>query len=266
MPIDPAPRRLGLVPRIAFGAWLARRGWMAKIAIGITFATALAFAMVAASLAAADRAPVHDVPLVASSAIAWGGGFLLAVTASMRALSRDRDEGIAELVIARTSSRRSYVFARVVGLALILAVVVVGATLLTAAVAIVASRHISVVGRTLHAGFASVVFALAFSVVVAPITIAALGSRSRASGYVTLLAVLFVPELLVHAAHGSWPDEIAELLSAPSALAAFRASLSPGTTEPLRCLRAIVALAVFAAIALAFVDRAARAVEREGSA
>ena len=82
MPIAPAPRRMGIVPRIAFGAWLARRGWMAKIAIGITFATGLAFAIVSASLAGADRAPVHDVPLVASSAIAWGGGFLLAVTAS----------------------------------------------------------------------------------------------------------------------------------------------------------------------------------------
>jgi hypothetical protein len=239
---------------------------MAKIAIGIAFATGMAFAMVSASLAGVDRAPVHDVPLVASSAIAWGGGFLLAVTASLRALSRDRDEGIAELVIARTTSRRSYVLARVAGLAVMLAIVVAGATLLTGVVAIAASRHISVVARTLHSGFASVAFALAFSVVVAPITIAALGSRSRASGYLTLLAVLFVPELLVHAAHGSWPDAIAELLSAPSALAALRASLSPGTTEPFRCLRAIVALAIFAAIGLALVDRAARAVEREGTA
>jgi hypothetical protein len=250
---------------MAFGAWLARRGWMARIAMGIAFATGLAFAIIGASLAGTDGGPVHDVPIVASGAVAWGGGFLLAVAASLRALSRDRDEGISDLVIARSASHRSYVLARVLGLAIMLVFVVVGATLVPCAAAIAGSTHAPVLFRTLHASLAAVVFGLAFSIVLTPIAIATLGSASRVSGYLTLAAVLFVPELVVHAAHGRWPDEIAELLSAPSALAALRASLSPGTTEPFRFLRALVALSVFAAIGLMLVERAVRVVEREGA-
>ena len=54
-----------------------------------------------------------------------------------------------------------------------------------------------------------------------------------------------------------------ELFAIPSALAALRSSLAPGSVEPVRFLRALVALAIFAGIAVALVRRDAVAVDWE---
>jgi hypothetical protein len=255
-------------PLFALGASLARRGILARFAIGIGIST-VAFAC-AIAIAIARRgtdAPIHTVPLVASSALAWGSGFLLAFSSAAHALRRDRTEGVQHLLVARTTSLRSYVIARIGGLAAVIAVVVAGGTLLTGLVAIAASTKAGGVPRTLQATGAAVVFSIAFAAVVAPVAFAALGARSRMGGYFFLLFVIVLPELFAGLLSGVLPDSLLEVIAIPSALAALRSALAPGSFDALRTMRALVAIALWILFASFLVRRTVGALDRgEGDA
>ncbi len=254
----------GLAALLALGATLARRGVLTVASMVVSALTALVLAVLAFAFARrGGDAPVASVPVLASSAIAWGGGFLQAVVVAIGALRRDRVEGIRHLFVMRTTSLRGYLVARVGGLAAVLAVVVGGGTLFVSVLAIVAATQTQAVLRTVHTTFGALVFALAFAMVMAPVAFAALGARTRISGYLVLLLFLVVPELVAGTLAGALPSEVTELFAIPSALAALRSSLAPGSVEPIRFLRALVALAIFTGIALALVRRDAAAVERE---
>ncbi|MBS2013822.1 MAG: hypothetical protein JST00_13115 [Deltaproteobacteria bacterium] len=241
---------------LSLGMSLARRGILASASIGICVVTVAAIALVGVVLGTRGaRAPVHDIPILASSALAWGGGFLLAFAASAHAFRRDRTEGVRDLVLARTRSLRGYLVARVGGLAALVALLVAGGTLVCGLVAMVAAAKVAAVPRTLHATGAAVVFSIAFAAVVAPVAFAALGARSRIGGYVFLLALVTLPEVVVSGMGSAIPEGLAEVLSIPSALAALRSGLAPGTMEIGRALRALVAIGFFIALAIAFVRR-----------
>lgn len=248
---------------LSLGISLARRGILASVSIGICALTVAVMALVAVVFATRPNAPIHDLPILASSALAWGGGFLLAFAAAAHAFRRDRTEGVRALVVARTRSLRGYLVARVGGLAALVALVVAGGTLICGLVAVIAAAKVASVPRTLQATAAAVVFAIAFAAVVAPVAFAALGARSRIGGYVFLLAIVTLPELVVSGMGSSIPASVADVLSIPSALAALRSGIAPGTAEIGRSLRALVALLFFIALAIAFVRRDAIRVEQE---
>jgi hypothetical protein len=251
------------VPLLLLGISLARRGVLAVASIVICITTALALALVALVLASrGPQSPAHDVPLLASSALAWGGGFLLAFAAAAHALRRDRTDGIRGLFIARTTSLRGYLLGRVAGLAVLIAMLVAGGTLFCGLSAIVAAQSAAAVPRLLHATFAGIVFALAFSAVVAPLAFAVLGARSRIGGYLVLIGVVMLPELIVMSMGSALPDSIADVLSIPSALTALRTSLTPGTVDLFRTARAVVALGLVVALATFFVRRDAILVDQ----
>jgi hypothetical protein len=248
---------------VRLGMSLARRGFMPVSAIVICAATTIGVAALGAVLAArGPESPAHDVPLLASGALAWGGGFLLAFAAAAKALRRDREEGILALFVARTTSLRGYLAARIGGLAALIALLVAGGTLVCGLVTSAASSSAAAVPRVLHATGAGVVFALAFSAVVAPLAFAALGARSRVGGYLFLVGVVMVPEAIVLALGSALPASLAEVLSIPSALSALRSALAPGSVDVARALRALVALAVVVGLAVAVVRREAVVVDR----
>jgi hypothetical protein len=262
--VAPSRRSVGLVALIALGMTLARRGPIAVVALSISALTIVVLCLVSATFARrGGDAPVHDVPLVASSLIAWGGGFVHAFSASASALRRDRASGIRHLFVTRTTSVRGYLVARIGGLAALLAAVIGGGTLLVGAVAILASTTSHALARTFQSTIAGFVFALAFAFVVTPIAFAALGARKRMSGYLFLLALLLVPEIIASSLTGPVPREVTELCALPSALAALRSALAPGTADAFRFVRALVALVVFAGVALFFVRRDIVLLERE---
>ena len=68
-------------------------------------------------------------------------------------------------------------------------------------------------------------------------------------------AVVTIPELIVGLMGASLPGSIADVLSIPSALAALRTSLAPGTVDLWRALRALVALSFVVAFAMFLVRR-----------
>lgn len=251
-------------PLLALGLHLARRGIMPVLAIGISALTVVALAILAFSLGAkGPNAPVHDVPIIASGALAWGGAFLLAFAAASHALRRDRTDGVRDLVSLRTTSLGGYLVTRVGGLAMLLALIVAGGTLLCGGASLLAAARIGAVPKTLQATFAGVVYGLAFAAVVAPVAFAALGTRSRFGGYLYLIGVVVIPELVAAVLEGVMPVQVTEVLAIPAALSALRAGLSPGSVDLFRVLRAMLALGVFTMIAVALVRREAIMVEKE---
>ena len=249
-------RRAGVGALLLLGATLARRGPLALVSMVISVLTVLVLCAIAFAFARrGGDAPVQSVPVLASSALAWGGGFLHAVAISVGALRRDRAEGIRHLFVVRTASLHGYLLARVGGLAAVLAVIVAGGTLLVSLAALVGAMRGHAVAATLQSTFGAVVYSLVYAVVIASVAFAALGSRTRLSGYFALLLVLVVPEIVSNMLTGPLPSEVTELCAIPSALAALRSSISPGTVDVFRFLRALVAAAVFAGVALFLVRR-----------
>ena len=251
-----ARRPVGALSLLALGMSLARRGVLPVASIAICISTTLALSLIAGVLTArGPQSPAPAVPILASSALAWGGGFLLAFAAATHALRRDRTEGIRDLFVSRTTTLRGYLFARVGGLALLIALCVAGGTLVCGLVGTAGAARASGVPSMLQATGAGIVFSLAFSAVVAPVSFAALGARSRLGGYIFLIAVVSIPELIVGMMGASLPESIADVLSIPSALAALRTSLAPGTVDLWRTLRAVIALSFVVAFAMFLVRR-----------
>lgn len=258
-----ARRPVGPRALLALGISLARRGILPVAAIVVCVVTVLVCALITMLLAwRGPNAPAESVPLIASGALAWGGGFLLAFAAAAHALRRDRRDGIRALFVSRTSSLRGYLFARVGGLAALLALCVAGGTAVVGLVGVASAARAGGVPRMLQATAAGVVYAIAFSVVVAAVAFAALGARSRIGGYLFLIGVVMIPEAVVAMMGSSLPEAVGDVLSIPSALSALRTSLAPETVDLWRSARALVALSLAVAFAMFLVRRDAILVDR----
>jgi hypothetical protein len=254
-----APRARALA---ALGWTMARSGPLATVSIGVGALTTLGMIVAAFVLSRHGGRALAQLPSVASSALAWGAGILLAFSSSAHALRRDREQGIRALVRARGGSAASYLWGRVAGLFLVLALVVVGGTMLTG----VAATALASKGAWLkvaRGSAASIVYALSFALVVAPVALAALGARSRAGGYVALVMILVVPQLFA-----GWTEELLprgweELTSIPAILTAVRGSIV--AFDGARLARALLAVAIVTIAATAIVRQQMARVDAEVS-
>ena len=225
----------------------ATEGVMPKASIVIAVITtlgALAFAIAEGR----HGSETERVAPLTAGLLAWGAGVLLCFAASMRAFDRDHEDGWDALLARHGASRSDYLFARVIGLAIVTLELVVPGTLLVGIAATLASHDVHVARDALSGTFAGGVYAIAFSIVVAPVALGALGARGRASGYVYLLSVLVVPALIAPWTGQLVPDDWSELVSIPGALDALREALI-GTVDGPRALRAIVVLSAITVLA-----------------
>jgi hypothetical protein len=248
---DASGRRRGL---LALGVALARGGVMAKLALGIAGLTVFLAVTVPVALSRDEALPpLAAVPAVGASALAWGAGVILAFAGAAHALRRDHDDGIRALLAARGSSPDRYVWGRVGGLALLLAIVVGGGTLVIGAVSILVARAAGLALEAVQGTGASLVYALAFSLVLAPVSMAALGARSRIGGYAWLLAIVFLPELFQDATATLVPRTWNDVVSIPAALASLRGSLMPSHVDPMRLARSVIVLSFVAVFCMLIV-------------
>jgi hypothetical protein len=237
---------------LALGLALARRGALAKVSMAVAALTLLGALFAALLMARRAHAPLDRLPAFTVSALAWGAGVMLAFAAAARALRRDRAEGVRALLVARGGTVRSYLWARVGGLAALLAIVVAGGALFAGVVSSLLARSLATAALTLQSTGAALAYGLGFAATVAPIALATLGARSRAGGYLSLVAVLILPELLRPWLSHAVPDW-GDLLSLPGALSALRLALMPPGWKPELFARAAFVLAVAAAVAVAAV-------------
>jgi len=224
---------------LALGWALALEGAVAKVSLVVAALIVFGGLVTAVVMARGDHPEsLADVPLVASSALVWGAGTLLAFAAAAHAFRRDKVSGIRALVASRARSDGEYLAARVVGLARVVAAVTATGTLAVGIASALVARGSGLAIHTLATTMAAVVFSVAFAAVIAPVGFATLAARSRVGGYLALTVVLVLPELLAGPMSTILPEGWGELVSIPGALGALRASLLPGSIDPLRLLRA----------------------------
>lgn len=241
---------------LALGAALALRGPLA--AAGVALAAAGAVVASVAALAAARHDGGQDLarlPIIAAEALAWSAGLTLAVGAGLRAFHGDREQGVLALVRARGATARDYVEGRVGGLSLVVGSAVGGGALVAALVC-------TAVGGgwpAARAGAAAAAYAAAFGVTMAPVAMAALGARTRARGYLIVVAVVAVPELVSPWTSTLLPRSCRELTSIPAALDALPSAIA-SPSAGVSALRALAGLGAVVVLSLAVVRaRVARA-------
>lgn len=245
---------------LALGTWLAARGGLA--AFGFVLAIAGGLASVVAAVAVSGRTYAAELPLLASSAIAWSAGVVLAAGAAVHALRRDREQGVVALVRARGASLGGYVRGRVGGLVVVLALAVGGATLVAGVAATSVAHPALAAARTSLAAF---VYALAFAATLGPVAMATLGSRTRSAGLLTLIAVLAVPELASSWTMTLLPRGWHELTSIPAALAAVRAGVAAPSALALPMVRGLAGLAAVVAVSLVVIAARVRRADAPGA-
>jgi hypothetical protein len=240
---------------------------MAKISLGVAGLIVFASVVTALVIARGDHPDgLASVPLVASSALAWGAGTLLTFASSVHAFRRDRENGIRALVASRARSDEEYLGARVSGLARTVAVLTAGGTLLTGLATALAAKNPTLAVRALESTAAAMAFSVAFAATLAPVGFATLAARSRVGGYFALVGVLVLPELFERPLTRILPEGWGELASIPGALLALRGSLVPVTFDPLRFLRAFALLVLTVLLALLVVRGQLARFDRENPA
>lgn len=250
---SPPSRRRDL---FALGLFLARSRLSVVLALIFALMTTLVLAGFGAFAAARGRPLAASFPGVSSEILAWGPGILIAFSAALHALKRDREDGIYALVMGRGVSVGSFVVARAAALAALLAGAVTLGTVAVMVFTWLRADSGSLAAASLLSGFAGIIHGLGFGMVMAPVTLATLGARSRGGGYLALLLVLVLPELLRLAAF-DLPREWSEVLSIPACLATIRSALSAGGAEGgghvefARALSALIVLGVASAVATA---------------
>jgi len=248
---------------LALGIWLASRGVLVLVSLVLTALGALGSS--AYALAAPDRALAH-LPTTAAFAMAWSTGITLAFAGALRAISRDWEEGVIALLRARGVRAQTYARSRAVGLVIVLASALGGATLV---VGLAATCAASAPADAARASLGAIVYALGFAATLGPLALAALGGESRTRGYLLLLAVLVVPELVEPWTVALLPRGWHELTSIPAALAALMAGVDSPSTSSMSMVRATLGLSAVIAVSLAAirarVPRVSRTPRGDGS-
>jgi hypothetical protein len=246
---------------LRMGVWLiARRGLVvaALVLSGLGAIIAAGFALSSRSGVAAAAVPVH-----ASVIVAWSAGVMVAFGGAIRAIPGDADDGILALLRVRGVPVSTYVRGRVGGLVLVLACAVGGAVLLTDVATLSIARPLLPAAQ---ACAAALLYALAFAATLGPLSLAALGGRSRGWAYLTFVAVLVVPEAMAHWTALLLPRGWHELTSIPAALAAVQDGVMAPQSSGFAMARAIVGLAAIAVLSIAVVHTRIPRIDGGGAA
>jgi hypothetical protein len=226
---------------LALGVWLASRGGIAAVGLGL----AAVGTVVAVAMAAAGHAPAR-VPLWTAQGVAWGAGVTIAFGGALRAFRRDLDQGVLVLARARGITLARYAQGRVGGLVVLLAAAVAGPTIV-AGLAAASLTHPALPALKATAG--GLAYGLGFAATLGPVAMATLGARTMAGGYMGLLAVVALPEILAPWTARLLPRGWHELTSIPAALETLAAGIGGGD-DAVHFARALTGLAALVAASL----------------
>lgn len=232
---------------------------MARAAVAVALLTTVATSALAVTLA--RRGSIDEATqLVAlsSGALAWGGATLFAVSAAMRAVTKDEAEGIVAMVRLRGVSPRVYLMGRVGGLAAWLALLVVGGSVATATAGLAALPSRSGASQIARAAAATIAYGSLFALVLAAVALATLGTRSRLGGYGLLALALVVPDLVAPALGPLAPPALEGTLSIGAALATARSALEASPPDLGAFATSAVVLGAITAVATGALFASAR--------
>jgi hypothetical protein len=242
---------------IALGVWLATQGPLAMSGFALAAIGAAIGAAAPALLQREGGRDITPVPMLASELVAWSAGMMISLGAGFRAFHGDREQGILALVRVRSAGLGAYIRGRVGGLILVLEATVGGAALVAGVAALAAG---GVTAPLVRASAAALAYAIAFAAAIGPIAMASLAARTRAGGYVALMSVLVLPELVSPWTLTLLPGDWRELTSVPAALGAISQCIASPLGSAPRAARALAGLAaVFAVSVVVIAMRVGRA-------
>ena len=251
---------------LSFALHLVRTRLVVKVAWALGAVTTLAFVAVAALIAKeGNDPPLASLMLLVEGALAYGVGFLVAFGGATQAFRQDRDDGIRALFRARGATTSQYLVARTLGLMVAVAIPTVGGTAVTGLGALLFAHRTSALPSTARAVAVGLLFALVFSVMVTLVALAALGARSRAGGYLALIALFGMPELLSPWTSALVPRAWSGLVSLPGMLDTMRTTLLPGSFDGALLVRALAALLGSMVVLALFVRGELLRLETEGA-
>ena len=227
----------------SFALHLVKTRFVVKLAWGLAALTALAGMAIAVVLAhEGEKPPFLPWLSLMEDALAYGTGVLVAFGGAAQAFRRDRDEGIRDFLRLRGVKTSDYLFARTGGLIVAVALPTVGGTLAVGLVSMLVAHRAAALPEVARGVAVGVLFGLAFSVLVSLVSLAALGARNRAGGYLVLLALFGLPEMLSSFTGTLVPRAWAGLVSLPGMLTTMRVALLPGTFDGPLLVRAFAAI------------------------
>jgi hypothetical protein len=221
-------------------------------------------AMSVAALVSSGHVPgevptVALVPGIAARAVAWGGGILVAFALAQRAFRRDLSDGVVGLLRAR-GLERAYLSGRVAsGLALV-GLPVVGGTVLVSLTAVLAATRTGDAWAATRGGAAAIVYSALFTMGLVPLSLAALGARTRGGGYLMLLLFLVLPEMVSPLTRAFVPKE---MTSIPHALQGISHAVTVDHLDLRRTAGSVFFLTAVTLLALLYVGREASRVRSE---
>jgi hypothetical protein len=262
------PRRATL--RVARFLWRAERTTlMYRLGLGLAALCVLACTALAARIAvlepgagiadsgaavAGRLSPMALVALLATKALAWGPGALVCFTVATRVYERDRAQGRCALIEARGLTA-DYPWARIFATVVAIATPVSIGTLLMIAISALIALRGSDLASALRGGMPALAYATAFCLVLGPLMVALLAHRPRGSGYLAILSVLVLPELLAPVTRTFVPQD---MTSIPAALEGLAQALAPAQGDARRALGCALFLTAIALMALATAHRNAQ--------
>ncbi|MFO0664605.1 MAG: hypothetical protein U0174_11680 [Polyangiaceae bacterium] len=195
----PSRAARGLTPTLRLLLFRARRTWGfrgATVLGGLGVVLGLVFlAIVRGARSASTEGALSALPSMFAHAVCWGIATLAVFGTEQRAYTRDHEDGIRSLLGARGYGRH-YGFARVVTAVTSTAFISIGCTSVLAVATALAATGTGEAGRTWLAAFSAIVYSACFSVLLGTLGLAVLGGRGRGGGYLGLLTILVLPELL----------------------------------------------------------------------
>ena len=226
---------------------MATRTGLARIGLALAAGSAVVAAILAKGHASAFAS---RLPTLVSMGVAWSAGISVALGGALLALRGDLDQGVVALARTRGVGLPAYARGRIWGLTVLIAFTVGAAVLGVAFTTILEAPDRLAATRE---AAAALTYAFAFAVTMGPLAMAALGTGGRLIGYLCLLAVIGLPELLAGWTETLLPAGWRELTSIPSALAAVAAGVRSGAPAFWHMLRALAGLAAIVAASLAAV-------------
>lgn len=250
---------------LRFAMTLATRGWLSKFALLSAVLIVVGAGLAIGILSHRELAPpLAEMVTLTTSALSWGSGATLAFASSLHATRDDVQSGLVELARLRGFSEARYALSRTFGLAVVVFFVIACGAVLTAMASLAVAPRASV-GAIASALRSGVLYGATFAVVVSPLAMAALGARSRLQGYLILLSLLVLPELLRPYTKTLVAPELHDLLTLPTLLGVVQRATGAGghDIEVMRVFRALLALAFLSATSTYFIVRANRRLQLE---
>lgn len=206
----------------------ARRSWGFRIAailgalavfLGLVLLTIVRGAHVSASSA---LGALPALPHLFAHAICWGVAPLGLFGTEQRAFVRDHEDGIRGLLGGRGKDAL-YGRARLVSSITTAATISVSFTALLAVATALAATGTGEAWRTWKSAGGGVLYSAVFAIVMGTLALAVLGGRGRGGGYLGLMTVLVLPELLEPLTTRALPAHLGQAIpvSIPSILSAI---------------------------------------------